>query len=142
MTHLLRCWVTTQPQKYSIAILNAKAVCDDEGNTVYFDTCIHDVTKRVRAEESLQEANERALKDYEQLVERIAALGQTLGNARDLTAIFRALRDFAVVSVPCDGLLISLYDQDKETRRVAYCWTDGKEFDPKDVSDVPVRDGM
>jgi len=122
--------------------LNAKAVCDDEGNTVYFDTCIHDVTKRVRAEESLQEANERALKDYEQLVERIAALGQTLGNARDLTAIFRALRDFAVVSVPCDGLLISLYDQDKETRRAAYCWTDDKEFNPKDVSDIPVRDGI
>ena len=122
--------------------LNVKSVCDDAGNTIYFDTCIHDVTKRVHAEESLQEANERALRDYEQLVERIAALGQTLGNARDLTAIFRALRDFAVVSVPCDGLAISLYDQDNETRRVAYCWTDGKEFDPKDVSDIPVRDGM
>jgi PAS domain S-box-containing protein len=121
--------------------LNAKAVSDDQGDIVYFDTCVHDVTKRVQAEESLQEANERALKDYEQLVERIAALGQTLGNARDLTAIFRALRDFAVVSVPCDGLAISLYDQEKETRRVAFCWTEGKEFDPRDVSDIPVRDG-
>ncbi|HEX3086218.1 MAG TPA: PAS domain S-box protein, partial [Pyrinomonadaceae bacterium] len=122
--------------------LNAKAVCNDEGDTIYFDTCIHDVTKRVHAEESLQEANERALKDYEQLVERIAALGQTLGNARDLTAIFRALRDFALVSVPCDGLAISLYDQEKETRSVAFCWTDGKELDPRDVSEIPVRDGL
>lgn len=122
--------------------LNVKAVADEDGNTVYFDTCIHDVTKRVHAEESLLEANERALKDYEQLVERIAALGQTLGNARDLTAIFRALRDFAVVSVPCDGLVISLYDQDKETRRAAYCWTEDQEFNPKDVSDIPVRDGI
>ncbi len=122
--------------------LNAKAITDASGNTAYFDTCIHDVTKRVHAEESLFEANQRALKDYEQLVERIAALGQTLGNARELKAIFQALRDFAVVSVPCDGLLISFYDQNKETRRAAYCWTDGQEFDPNEVADVPVRDGM
>jgi PAS domain S-box-containing protein len=122
--------------------LNAKSVADASGNTAYFDTCIHDVTKRVRAEESLFEANQRALKDYEQLVERIAALGQTLGNARELKTIFRALRDFAVVSVPCDGLVISLYDPKKETRRAAYCWTDEQEFDPKEVADVPVRDGM
>lgn len=122
--------------------LNAKAVTDASGNTAYFDTCINDVTKRVHAEESLFEANQRALKDYEQLVERIASLGQTLGNARELETIFRALRDFAVVSVPCDGLVISLYDSDKETRRAAYCWTDEQEFDPKEVADVPVRDGM
>jgi PAS domain S-box-containing protein len=122
--------------------MNARAVLNDAGRPVFFDTCIHDVTKRVYAEASLQEANERALKDYEQLVERIAALGQTLGNARELTAIFGALRDFAVVSVPCDGLAIALYDQDRQTRHVAYCWTEGKEFDPKDVSEVPVRDGL
>jgi PAS domain S-box-containing protein len=96
--------------------LNAKSIADDSGNTAFFDTCVHDITKRVHAEESLFEANQRALKDYEQLVERIAALGQTLGNARELKTIFRALRDFAAVSVPCDGLVISLYDHDKETR--------------------------
>ena len=122
--------------------LNAKSITDDSGNTAFFDTCVHDVTKRVQAEESLFEANQRALKDYEQLVERIAALGQTLGNARELKAIFRSLRDFAAVSVPCDGLVISLYDHDKETRRAAYCWADEREFDPKDVAEVPVSDGM
>jgi PAS domain S-box-containing protein len=122
--------------------LNVKAIPGDDGKTRFFDTCVHEVTERVRAEESLQEANQRALKDYEQLVERIAALGQTLGNARELNTIFRALRDFAVVSVPCDGLVISLYDQEKETRHLAYCWTDQQEFDSKDVADIPVRDGM
>ena len=121
---------------------NAKAIPDGFGNIAYFDTCIHDVTKRVSAEESLFEANQRALKDYEQLVERIAALGQTLGNARELETIFRALRDFAVVSVPCNGLVISLVDHDKQTRRAAYCWADDQEFDPKDIADSPVRDGM
>jgi PAS domain S-box-containing protein len=101
-----------------------------------------DITDRKLAEQSLQEANQRALRDYEQLVERIATLGQTLGNARDLTTIFRALTDFAVVSAPCDGLVISLYDHEKQTRSAAYCWTDQQEFDPKKVADISVRDGM
>jgi hypothetical protein len=55
---------------------------------------------------------------------------------RELKTIFRSLRDFAAVSVPCDGLVISLYDHNKETRRAAYCWTDEREFDPKEVAEV------
>jgi len=98
--------------------------------------------ERKHAERSLQEANQRALTDYERLVERIAALGQTLGNARDLTTIFRALREFGVVSVPCDGIVISLYDREKETRAVTYCWSAGKEFDAQDIQSIPVRDGL
>ena len=101
-----------------------------------------DITERKQAEESLREANERALKDYEHLVERIASLGQTLGNARELNTIFRALRDFAIVSVPCDGLVISLYDAERESRRIRYCWTDQKEFDPTNLAQIPVGNGM
>jgi nitrogen-specific signal transduction histidine kinase len=92
-------------------------------------------------EQNLLEVNIQALEDYERLVGRIAVLGQSLGNARNLTTIFRALREFAVVSVPCDGLVISLYDPEKETRRPAYCWADNEEFDPDDLTDVPVGNG-
>jgi PAS domain S-box-containing protein len=101
-----------------------------------------DITERKHAEQALQEANERALTEYERLVERIAALGQTLGSARDLTNIFGALRDFAVVSVPCDGMMISLYEQEKETRSAAYCWADEREFDPNSLTGIPVREGL
>jgi PAS domain S-box-containing protein len=103
---------------------------------------IRDITERKRAEQTIQEASKRALIEYDQLVERIAALGQTLGNARDLNIIFRALREFAVMSVPCDGLVISLYEPEKETRRVVYCWADEREVEPQDLADVPVRDGL
>jgi PAS domain S-box-containing protein len=95
-----------------------------------------------QAEQALQEANKRALKEYERLIERIASLGQTLGSARDLTTIFRALREFATASVPCDGLIITLYDRDKKSRTAAYLWTDEKEFDPSVLQDVPVKDGL
>jgi PAS domain S-box-containing protein len=104
---------------------------------------VRDITGRKQAEQALSEANQRALNDYERLVERIATLGQTLGNSRDLTTIFRALRDFAIVSVPSDGMVFSLYEEAKKTRRVVYCWADQTEFDPKDVIDIPVSsDGM
>lgn len=98
--------------------------------------------ERKQAEGALQEANKRALTDYERLVERIAAIGQTLGNARDLTLIFRALRDFAAASVPCDELVISLYQPEKLTRKVVYCWTDNEELNLQDAIELPVEDGI
>ena len=56
------------------------------------------LSERERAEEALREtaealreANERALLEYERLLERIKALAQALGTARELNAIFRAL---------------------------------------------------
>jgi signal transduction histidine kinase len=100
-----------------------------------------DVTEQKQAANALQEANERALIDYKRLVERIATLGQTLGNAHELINVFRALRDFAIVSVPCDGMVISLYEPVTETRRLGYCWADNKEFDPDSLTGIPVRDG-
>jgi len=69
-------------------------------------------------------------------------LGRTLGTARELKIIFRALRDFAVASVPCEGLVISLYDRDKELRRIVYGWTDDEELESSNGTEVPVRDGM
>jgi PAS domain S-box-containing protein len=98
--------------------------------------------ERKQAERALLEANKRALTEYERLIERIASLGQTLGSARDLTMIFRALRDFAGASVPCDGLLVSLYEREKQSRRVAYCWTDNEELNLKNVIEVPVGEGI
>jgi PAS domain S-box-containing protein len=103
---------------------------------------IRDISERKRAESVLKEANERALTDYERLVERIATLAQTLGNARDLITIFRALRDFTLVSVPSEGVVISLYNPEKEVRKLVYCWADDMEMDTEGLPEIPVRDGM
>jgi PAS domain S-box-containing protein len=113
-----------------------------DGTFVGLMSMAQDVTEQKQVAQALQEANQRALTDYERLVERFAMLGQTLGNARDLTIIFRALRDFAVLSVPCDGMMISLYDAEKKTRRFSYCWADNMEFDPGEIVDMPVGNGL
>jgi len=97
--------------------------------------------ERERAETALQEtaqalrdANERALLEYERLLERIKSLAQALGTARELHAIFRALREFTNVSIPCNGFFVSLYDPLRDVRTACYGWADGQELD---VSELP-----
>jgi signal transduction histidine kinase/CheY-like chemotaxis protein len=97
--------------------------------------------ERERAEEALREtaealrmANERALFEYERLLERIKAFAQALGTARELPEIYRALCQFTNVSVPCNGFFVSLYDPIRDVRTACYGWADGGELD---VSQLP-----
>ncbi len=98
-----------------------------------------DITLRRRAEEALRQADQRALSEYERLLERIATLSQALGTARRLTAIFKALTDFAIVSAPCDGLFVSLYDSGEDTRTACFAWGDGQEMDVTSLPPMPVN---
>ena len=88
--------------------------------------------------EALRDANERALLEYERLLVRIKALAQALGTARDMHAIFRALREFTNVSVPCNGFFVSLYDPIRDVRTACYGWADGGELDVSDLPPMPV----
>ena len=97
-----------------------------------------DITTRRRAEEALREADQRALSEYERLLERVTGLSQTLGTARDLLAIFRGLREFTLVSVPCDGLFVSLYDPIRDVRTACYGWGDNEEIDTSELPPMPV----
>lgn len=114
----------------------------DLQGTPMFTGYLRDITERKRVEEALQDANRRAITEYKTLVERIAALGQSLGHARDLTIILRAVRDFSVSSVPCDGLVISLYEPEKAERRAVFCWADETELEPTVIQHIPVGDGL
>ena len=97
-----------------------------------------DITKRRAAEEALREADQRALSEYERLLERVSLLSQALGTARELLHIFRALREFAVVSAPCDGIFVSLYDPILDVRTACYGWGDQQEIDTSELPPMPV----
>src|SRR6266545_1956148 len=73
-----------------------------QGKPVGVQGVARDITTRRHAEEALRRADQRALSEYERLLEKVAGLAQTLGAARDLLAIFRGLREFTLLSVPCD----------------------------------------
>ena len=99
------------------------------------------LSERERAEEALRQttealrnADQRALLEYERLLDRIKAFAQALGTARELHAVFQALREFTSVSVPCNGFFVSLYDPVRDVRTACYAWADETELD---VSELP-----
>jgi signal transduction histidine kinase/CHASE1-domain containing sensor protein len=96
------------------------------------------LAEREAAENAVREADQRALLEYERLLERISLLAQALGTARELTAIFRALREFTDLSVPCDGFFVSLYDPVRDVRTACYGWGDGSEVDVSELPAMPV----
>ncbi len=109
-----------------------------EGKAIGILGIARDITTRRRAEEMLRHADQRALSTYERLLEGVSGLAQTFGTARDLAAIFRALREFTLVSVPCQGLFVSLYDPIRDVRTACYGWADGVELDTSQLPPMPV----
>lgn len=92
------------------------------------------------SEQAINEANERALLEYEKLLERISSLSQALGTARELNTIYRGLQEFTKVSVPCDGFFVSLYDPARDVRTACYGWGDGEEVDISKLPPMPVTE--
>lgn len=108
------------------------------GKPVGVQGVARDITVRRQAEEALRQADQRALSEYERLLEKVAKLAQTLGTARNLEVIFWALKEFALLSVPCDGLFVSLYDPIHDVRIACYGWGDNEEIDTSELPPMPV----
>ncbi|MBC8028709.1 MAG: PAS domain S-box protein [Pyrinomonadaceae bacterium] len=108
------------------------------GKPIGIQGVARDITNRRLAEEALRKADQRALSEYERLLEKVAKLAQTLGTARDLGVIFWGLKEFALLSVPCDGLFVSLYDPLRNVRTACYGWADGEELDTSEFPPMPV----
>ena len=82
---------------------------------------------------ALQEANRRAITDYERLLQRLTSLAAAFGTARDLTTICRALHSFSLASTPCDGMFVSSYDAQREERTAIYACCEGVEVPVSDL---------
>jgi PAS domain S-box-containing protein len=121
--------------------LTVSPIRDAAGNITGASAIARDITERKLAAEALRDADQRAIREYERLLERVASLAQTLGTARDLITIYRALADFTIASMPCSALFLSLYEEAEATRRVVYLWYGGGERDASDLGVVPVGDG-
>ncbi|HEV7799422.1 MAG TPA: CHASE domain-containing protein [Pyrinomonadaceae bacterium] len=110
-----------------------------QGQPVGVQGVARDITTRRQAEEGLRQADQRALSEYERLLEKLARLAQTLGTARDLDVIFEGLKQFTLASVPCDGLFVSLYDPMRDVRTACYGWGDGEYIDTSKLPPMPVN---
>jgi len=122
--------------------LEASVSTSTVAGKTYISTAVRDIAERKQAEAALHEANQRAIREYERLLNRLASLAQALSSARDLTAIYRALCDFTVASAPCSGVVITIYHPDKLAREAVYFWNKGEEVLPADVPLIPVGEGL
>jgi GAF domain-containing protein len=120
---------------------DSQSSADEARNSLGFANITQDVTRREQAEEALLDAGQRAISEYERLLDRLVSLADTLGGARDLITIFRALRDFALASVPSIGIFVSLYDAQRGHRTAAYAWGDKEEFDVSQLPPMPITPG-
>jgi len=122
-------------ERYSAPVIDTD---DTHYGRVWF---FRDVTKRIQEETAISEANERAIREYDRLLQRLATLAQTSGAARDLTTVFRAILDFTRASVPCSALFVSLYDEAQSQREGVYMWYNGKELDVSNIKPIHVGEG-
>jgi PAS domain S-box-containing protein len=107
----------------------------------YIGSCI-DITDRKQSQEVLLKAERRASEEYLELLSRIVPVGQTLGTARDLTSIYRALLGFIRVSMPCSAFFVSSYNAEENLRIAEYVWGEDGEVDVSILPPMPLtRDG-
>jgi signal transduction histidine kinase/DNA-binding response OmpR family regulator len=99
------------------------------------------LVERRHREAASEEANRRAIQEYERLLERIAALAQSLGTSRDLKTVYRAVKDFSLASTPCDSIFFSHYDEARRTRKATYIWSGGSETDVSALPPMEINDG-
>lgn len=110
----------------------------ENGDIIGGINCLLDVTELKLAQRALIRAERRAANDYQALLQLIVPLGQTLGTARDLITIYRAVRDFICSSMSCSAFFVSFYSDQTGYRTAGYAWGEGEEIDTSMLPPMPI----
>jgi len=124
--------------EYHWAIDSAQPRFDALGNYLGFIGSVVDIHERKLAQEAVVRAERHAAEQYQALLGRIVPLAATLGRARELTTIYRAVRDFIQASMPCSGFFVSFFEAEKSLRHAAYVWGEGSEIDISLLPPMPL----
>jgi PAS domain S-box-containing protein len=119
-----------------IGLLAAERI--EIGGKTFALTVIQDITTRKRSEAALIKAERKAADDYQALLQRIVPLGQTLGTARELIGVYRAVLEFVRTSMSCSAFFVSFFDAEKSLRNAAYVWGEGEEIDVAMLPPMPL----
>jgi signal transduction histidine kinase/ActR/RegA family two-component response regulator len=119
-----------------VGLLSAERI--EIGGEPFALTVIQDITDRKRSQEALLKAERQAAEEYQELLGRIVPLAATLGRARDLTSIYRAVREFICASMTCSGFFVSFFDRETSLRLAAYVWGEGEEVDISELPPMPL----
>ncbi|HTK37998.1 MAG TPA: PAS domain S-box protein, partial [Pyrinomonadaceae bacterium] len=124
-----------------VVIALPKPFKDERGNITGGINCLYDVTELKIAQRALIRAERRAANDYQALLQHIVPLGQTLGTARDLITIYRAIHEFIRTSMNCSAFFVSFYSGQTRYRTAAYAWGEGEEVDISILPPMPITPG-
>jgi PAS domain S-box-containing protein len=124
--------------EYHWAINSAQPRFDASGNYLGYIGSVVDIHERKLAQEAIVRAERQAAEEYQALLGRIVPLAATLGRARDLDSIFRAVREFISASMPCSGFFVSFFESETSMRHAAYVWGDGVEIDISEFPPMPL----
>jgi PAS domain S-box-containing protein len=117
-----------------------QAVYSDKGEPVRVYGIGIDIDDRKTAGERLIKAERKAVDEYQALLSRIVPLGQTLGTARDLISIYRAVFAFVRTSMSCSAFFVSFYDSVEKQRIAAYVWGEGEEVDTGQLPPIDINE--
>ncbi len=124
--------------EYHWAIDSAQPRFDVSGNYLGYIGSVVDIHERKLAEEAIVRAERQAAEEYQALLGRIVPLAATLGRARDLTSIYRAVREFICASMTCSGFFVSFFESETNLRHAGYVWGEGKEVDISELPPMPL----
>jgi PAS domain S-box-containing protein len=93
------------------------------------------------ANQELKKANERAGEESKILASTISNLAQTLTSARDLSQVFDALVTFTNNAIPCDTILLALYNEERNEALPRFLCTEGTEIVLQDPKPIELQQG-
>lgn len=107
-----------------------------------------DITARKQSEaalklayQELKDANERADQDIKRLSSNITNLALTLSTARELPDVFAALLTFTKQSIPCDTIVLALYNEERNEAIPRFLWTDETQITIQDPQPIELQQG-
>jgi PAS domain S-box-containing protein len=119
---------------YRWHLSRAFPVFDKQGRILKWYGTATDIHDLKQTEDALIKAERRASEEYLGLLSRIVPIAQTLGTARDLISIYRAVHEFVRATMPCTAFFVSFYNAETRLRTAAYVWGEEGEID---ISTLP-----
>lgn len=108
---------------------STRAVRGADGQIIYYEGAVEDVTARRQAEQEV-----RQLLDRQLAVERLVV---ALSDYTDLEKIYRRLYENVHAWMDTDSFFISLYDRERRMIRAVYAVDEGQELDPRTLPELP-----
>lgn len=98
-----------------------RGVLSQQGEVTELVGYFQDITREREAQEQVARADQRAVREYEQLLDRVKGLAGQVGIASGLPDMFRALFEFVEASTPdLAGLVVARYEPEEQQRTCLY----------------------